>query len=55
MATRNGAQASSVMEERLSLCGPLARRRAACPDFVISRKTGSKIVDRYKEHGLKER
>ena len=34
---------------------PAARRRGhdrAVPEFGISRKTGYKIFDRYKEHGL---
>jgi transposase len=46
---------SSVMEERLRF---VARRLDGepmtdlCRDFGISRKTGDKIFDRYKEHGL---
>ena len=46
---------SSVMDERLRF---LARvldgepMTEVCRDFGISRKTGYKIFDRYKEHGL---
>src|SRR5439155_18854993 len=46
---------SSVMEERLRF---VARRldgepmTELCREFGISRKTGYKIFDRYKEHGL---
>src|SRR6476620_1844212 len=36
----------SVMDERLQLMTEL------CREFGISRKTGYKIFDRYKEHGL---
>jgi transposase len=46
---------SSVMEERLRFVARLLDGEAMtdlCRDFGISRKTGSKIFDRYKEHGL---
>src|SRR5687767_1326671 len=48
-------KASSVMEERLRF---VARRLEGeqmsllCREFGISRKTGYKVFDRYKEHGL---
>jgi transposase len=48
-------KASSVMEERLRFVArildgePMA---ALCREFGISRKTGYKIFDRYREHGL---
>jgi transposase InsO family protein len=48
-------KASSVMEERLRFVGRLLDGEAmtdVCRDFGISRKTGYKIFDRYKEHGL---
>jgi transposase len=47
--------ASSVMEERLRFVGRLLDGEAmtdVCRDFGVSRKTGYKIFDRYKEHGL---
>src|SRR5438445_5162990 len=46
---------SSVMEERLRFVGRLLDGEAmtdVCREFGISRKTGYKIFDRYKEHGL---
>ena len=46
---------SSVMEERLRFVARLLDGEAmteVCRDFGISRKTGYKIFDRYKEHGL---
>ena len=48
-------KASSVMEERLRFVARLLDGEAmtdVCQDFGISRKTGYKIFDRYKEHGL---
>ena len=48
-------RASSVMEERLRFVARLLDGEAmtdVCQDFGISRKTGYKIFDRYKEHGL---
>jgi transposase InsO family protein len=45
----------SVMEERLRFVGRLLEGEAmtdVCREFGISRKTGYKIYDRYKEHGL---
>ena len=48
-------KASSVMEERLRFVARLMDGEAmtdVCRDFGISRKTGYKIFDRYKEHGL---
>jgi transposase InsO family protein len=48
-------KASSVMEERLRFVGRLLDGEAMtdmCREFGISRKTGYKIFDRYKEHGL---
>ena len=48
-------KASSVMEERLRFVARLVDGEAmtdVCRDFGISRKTGYKIFDRYKEHGL---
>ncbi|MEA2880279.1 MAG: hypothetical protein QOF14_5475 [Hyphomicrobiales bacterium] len=47
--------ASSVMEERLRFVARLldgAAMTDVCRDFGVSRKTGYKIFDRYKEHGL---
>jgi transposase InsO family protein len=47
--------ASSVMEERLRFVARLLDGEAmtdVCRDFGISRKTGYKIFDRYREHGL---
>jgi transposase InsO family protein len=46
---------SSVMEERLRFVARLLDGEPmtdVCRDFGISRKTGYKIFDRYKEHGL---
>jgi transposase InsO family protein len=46
---------SSVMEERLRFIARLLEGEAMtdlCREFGISRKTGYKIFDRYKEHGL---
>ena len=46
---------SSVMEERLRFVARLLEGEAmtdACRSFGISRKTGYKIFNRYKEHGL---
>jgi transposase InsO family protein len=46
---------SSVVEERLRFVARLLDGEAmtdVCRDFGISRKTGYKIFDRYKEHGL---
>jgi transposase len=51
-------KASSVMEERLRFVGrPLdgETMTEVCREFGISRKTGYKIFDRYKEHGLEAR
>jgi transposase InsO family protein len=48
-------RASSVMEERLRFVARLLDGEpmtAVCRDFGVSRKTGYKIFDRYKEHGL---
>jgi transposase InsO family protein len=48
-------KASSVMEERLCFVARLLDGEAMtdlCREFGISRKTGYKIFDRYKEHGL---
>src|SRR5204862_7553295 len=48
-------KASSVMEERLRFVARLLDGEAmtdVCQDFGISRKTGYKIFDRYREHGL---
>jgi transposase InsO family protein len=48
-------KASSVMEERLRFVARLLDGEAMtelCRDFGISRKTGYKIFDRYKEQGL---
>jgi transposase len=48
-------KASSVMEERLRFVARLLDGETMtdlCRDFGISRKTGYKIFDRYKEHGL---
>ena len=48
-------RASSVEEERLRFVARLLDGEAmtdVCRDFGISRKTGYKIFDRYKEHGL---
>ena len=48
-------KASSVMEERLSFVARLLDGEAmtdVCRDFGVSRKTGYKIFDRYKEQGL---
>jgi len=46
---------SSVMEERLRFVARLLEGEPmtdVCRVFGISRKTGYKIFDRYKEHGL---
>ncbi|HEY2755018.1 MAG TPA: IS481 family transposase, partial [Pseudolabrys sp.] len=48
-------KASSVMEERLRFVARLLDGESMtdmCREFGISRKTGYKIFDRYKEHGL---
>jgi transposase len=48
-------KASSVMEERLCFVARLLDGEAMtdlCREFGISRKTGYKIFNRYKEHGL---
>jgi len=48
------SKASSVMEERLRFVARLLDGEAmtdVCRDFGVSRKTGYKIFDRYKEHG----
>ena len=48
-------KASSVMEERLRFVARLLNGEPmtdVCRDFGVSRKTGYKIFDRYKEHGL---
>ena len=48
-------KASSVMEERLRFVARILDGEAmteVCREFGISRKTGYKIFDRYKEHGL---
>jgi transposase len=45
----------SVMEERLRFVARLLEGEAmteVCREFGISRKTGYKIFERYKEHGL---
>ena len=46
---------SSVMDERLRFVARLLegeQMALLCREFGISRKTGYKIFDRYKEHGL---
>jgi transposase len=46
---------SSVTEERLRFVARLLDGEAmtdVCRDFGVSHKTGDKILDRYKEHGL---
>ena len=48
-------KASSVMDERLRFVARLLEGEQmshVCREFGISRKTGYKIFDRYKEHGL---
>src|SRR5258707_1479318 len=48
-------KASSVMEERLCFVARLLEGEAMtdmCREFGISRKTGYKVFNRYKEHGL---
>jgi transposase len=48
----------SVMEERLRFVARLLDGEAmseVCREFGIARKTGYKIFDRYKEHGLVQR
>ena len=45
----------SVVEERLRFVARLLDGKSMtdlCREFGISRKTGYKIFDRYKEHGL---
>jgi transposase len=47
-------KASSVMEERLRFVGRLLDGESmtdVCRELGISRKTGYKVFDRYKEHG----
>jgi transposase len=51
-------KASSAMDERLRFVARLLDGEAMtemCREFGISRKTGYKIFDRYREHGLAER
>ena len=46
---------SSAMDERLRFVARLLEGEPMsqmCREFSISRKTGYKIFDRYKEHGL---
>jgi transposase len=48
-------KASSVMEERLRFVARLLDGEAmtdVCREFGVSRKTGYKIFDRYREHWL---
>jgi transposase len=48
-------RASSVMEERLRFVARLLDGQAmtvVCREFGVSRKTGYKIFDRYKQQGL---
>jgi transposase len=48
-------KASSVMEERLRFVARLLDGETmtdVCRQFGISRKTGYKIFDRYRDHGL---
>ena len=48
-------KASWVMEERLRFVARLLDGEAmtdVCRDFGMSRKTGYKFLDRYKDHGL---
>src|SRR5436305_12524977 len=48
-------KASSVMDERLRFVARLLDGETmtdVCREFGVSRKTGYKIFDRYKEHGL---
>ena len=48
-------KASSVMDERLRFVARLLDGEAmtnVCREFGVSRKTGYKIFDRYKEYGL---
>ena len=48
-------KASSVMEERLRFVARLLDGEAmteVCREFGVSRKTGYKIFERYREHGL---
>src|SRR5258708_17026005 len=48
-------KASSVMEERVRFVARVLDGEAmteVCREFGISRKTGYKIFDRYKQHGL---
>jgi transposase len=47
--------ATALMEERLRLVARLLDGEAmtdVCREFGVSRKTGYKIFDRYREHGL---
>jgi len=49
-------KASSVMEERLRFVARLLDGEAmtdVCREFGVSRKTGYKILDRYRAHGLR--
>ena len=48
-------ESESVMDERLRFVGRLLdgeQMSRVCREFGISRKTGYKIFDRYKDHGL---
>jgi transposase-like protein len=50
-------KASSVMEERLRFVARLLDGEATtdvCREFGVSRKTGYRILDRYKAHGLQD-
>src|SRR5260370_40067439 len=54
-ARSHSRKASSVMDERLRFVARLLDGEAmtdVCREFGVSRKTGYKIFDRYKEHGL---
>ena len=45
----------SVMEERLRFVARLLEGESmthVCREFGVSRKTGCKVFDRYKEHGM---
>lgn len=45
----------SVMEERLRFVARLLEGESmtdVCREFGVSRKTGYKVFDRYKEHGM---
>jgi len=51
-------KSSSVMKERLRFVARLLDGEAmtdVCREFGVSRKTGYKIFDRYKERGLEAR